>query len=55
MAELPIEIEIQRVMNLVRGFGWEKTRENIEGNIISITIVKELKDTDFTEGIGVPS
>ncbi|KKN27151.1 hypothetical protein LCGC14_0867690 [marine sediment metagenome] len=55
MAELPVEIEIQRVMNLVRGFGWEKVKEEIQGNTISITITKKLSETDFTEGTAVPS
>ncbi len=55
MAELPIEIEIQRVMNLVRGFGWEKVREEVMGKTISLTIVKEIKGDDLTEGVAVPS
>ena len=55
MPELPVEIEIQRVMNLVRGFAWEKTKEEIEGNTIRITIEKKLAEKDFTEGTAVPS
>ncbi len=55
MPELPVEIEIQRVMNLVRGFGWEKRKEEIQGNTIKITIEKKLLETDFTEGTVVPS
>ncbi len=55
MPELPVEIEIQRVMNLVRGFGWEKVKEEIQGNTIKITIEKKLLDTDFSEGVTVPS
>ena len=55
MVELPAEIEIQRVMNLVRGFGWKKSKEEIEGKTIKITITKTMVDTDFTEGSAVPS
>lgn len=55
MPELPVEIEIQRVMNLVRGFGWEKIKEEIEGNTVRLSIEKKLSEKDFTEGIGVPS
>lgn len=45
MAELPREIEIQRVMNLVQGFGWVKTKEEVVGTKAVLTIEKEL----FTE------
>ncbi|KKN32044.1 hypothetical protein LCGC14_0817680 [marine sediment metagenome] len=55
MAELPIEIEIQRVMNLVKGFGWEKTKEEIQGKIISITIEKKIMGDNLSEGVVVPS
>jgi len=36
-----VAMEVERVMNLVRGFGWEKTREEIVGDEIHITIKKK--------------
>ena len=50
MPEYPKEIEVQRVMNLVRGFGWEKIREEVQGKKLVITIEKEfLTDEELTE------
>jgi len=34
-------MEVERVMNLVRGFGWEKVKEEIIGDEIHITIKKK--------------
>lgn len=36
-------LEIERVVNLVRGFGWEKTREEIKDGKIILTIEKPLE------------
>ena len=55
MNELPVEIEIQRVMNLVRGFGWEKVKEEIMGDTIKITLEKKVTLTSLQEGQEVPS
>jgi len=41
MAEYTVELEVERVMNLVRGFGWEKTKEEIVDDEIHITIKKK--------------
>lgn len=42
MAEGPtVEMEVERVMNLVRGFGWEKAKEELVGDEIHITIKKK--------------
>lgn len=46
MAEYPREIEIERVMNLVRGFGWEKVKEELIGDEVHLTIKKRV----FKEG-----
>lgn len=34
-------MEVERVMNLVRGFGWEKVKEEIVGDEIHILIKKK--------------
>ncbi len=40
--QLPtVEIEVERVMNLVRGFGWEKVKEEIIGDEIHIELKKK--------------
>ena len=41
MAALPIDIEIDRLMNLVRGFGWEESRREITDDQVIITIKKK--------------
>ena len=35
------EIEVERVMNLVRGFGWEKVKEEIIDDEIHLEIKKK--------------
>jgi len=41
MPEYPKEIEIERVVNLVRGFGWEKIKEEVVGEELILTIKKK--------------
>jgi len=41
MPEYPKEIEIERVVNLIRGFGWEKVKEEIIGEDLVLTIKKK--------------
>ena len=55
MPELPKEIEIQRVMNLVIGFGWNKIREEIVGTKVQITIEKEMFVESEITGPGPPA
>ena len=40
--DLPtVEMEVERVMNLVRGFGWDKIKEEIVDDGIELTIKKK--------------
>jgi len=41
MAGPTIAMEVERIMNLVRGFGWEKVKEEIIGDEIHLEIVKK--------------
>jgi len=41
MAGPTIAMEVERIMNLVRGFGWEKAKEEIIGDEIHLEIVKK--------------
>jgi len=54
MAELPKEIEIMRVMNLVQGFGWSKTKEEVVGKKVVLTIEKEVFIDKDIEGDILP-
>jgi hypothetical protein len=42
MATLPAELEVDRLMNLIRGFGWEMTEKAITDEAITLKIKKEV-------------
>ncbi len=42
MANLPADIEIDRLLNLIRGFGWEMEKKEISDEEIIITIKKKI-------------
>ena len=42
MNEALIRIEIERIVNLVAGFGWAKVEEKVEAGQVSITLRKTL-------------
>ncbi|GAF78159.1 unnamed protein product, partial [marine sediment metagenome] len=49
MADYPKEIEVDRVMNVVKVFGWEKVKEETVGTDLIITIKKTIhKDEEIT-------
>ena len=48
MPEYPKELEVERVTNLVRGFGWEKVKEEIVGEDLILTIKKKFLQTSET-------
>jgi len=47
MVGLPKEIEIERMMNLVRGFGWVKVKEELIGDEVHITLGKKLIESEI--------
>lgn len=49
------EIEVERIMNLVRGFGWEKRKEELIGDELHITITKTLVTEEEKEAGPAPS
>jgi len=49
MPEINVAMEVERVMNLVRGFGWEKIKEERVNGNLDITIRKAVA----TQGAGV--
>ena len=42
MADYPKEIEIDRIMNVVKVFGWEKIKEETVGTDLIITLKKTI-------------
>ena len=40
MEKIQRTIEIERVVNLVKGFGWELVDTKVDGDVIQITIKK---------------
>ena len=40
MEQIQRTIEIERVVNLIKGFGWELVDSKVEGDSIQITIKK---------------
>lgn len=40
-----IKIEIERIVNLVAGFGWVKVEEKVEAGQVSITLKKTVPVT----------
>ena len=41
MVAYPREIEIERLLNLVRGFGWESIKEEVIGDELHVTVKKK--------------
>ncbi|MBA7496153.1 hypothetical protein ES702_06751 [subsurface metagenome] len=50
MEAYPVEVEVERIMNVVRGFGWiEVKREVIEDELI-LTVKKKVLATEEVPG-----
>lgn len=55
MIAMPKEIEIERMMNLVRGFGWEKVKEEMIGDEVRVTLGKKLIESEIITEEAPPS
>jgi hypothetical protein len=42
VATLPVDIEIDRLLNLIRGFGWEMEKKEITDEEVTLTIKKKI-------------
>lgn len=42
MEEVQTRIEVERIVNLVAGFGWSKVEEKVEAGQITITLKKTI-------------
>jgi len=54
VAEIPDDLEIERLRNLVIGFGWVVTKTELKTDRIVLTVEmeRELKETPETAGPG---
>jgi len=53
MPELDMnKLEVERIMNLTQGFGWEKVEEKLTDEHILLTIRKKRIVPDTTPGVG---
>ena len=43
MAEYPVDIEIERLMNLARGFGWQEAKREFIADEVHLTLKKVIK------------
>jgi len=48
MNEAQIRIEVERIVNLVAGFGWSKVEEKISAGEIRLTLLKVLPEEKAT-------
>uniref|UniRef100_A0A6H1ZNY6 Uncharacterized protein n=1 Tax=viral metagenome TaxID=1070528 RepID=A0A6H1ZNY6_9ZZZZ len=55
MAEYPKEIEIDRLMNVVKVFGWVKVKEEVIGQEVFVTVKKTLLSEEAVSESAVPS
>lgn len=54
MPVFPKEIEVERIMNLVRGFGWEKVKEEQIGDELHVTVSKVIVTKEEKEAGPAP-
>ncbi|MDD2777570.1 MAG: hypothetical protein PHI16_01565 [Methanocellales archaeon] len=50
MLEMPKQLEVERAVNLLRGFGWSFLKEESEADKVTITFQKELKPVSIETG-----
>lgn len=55
MADYPKELEIDRLMNVAKTFGWEKAKEEVIGQEILVTVKKKLLSEEVVSEMAVPS
>ena len=50
MADVEDRLEVDRLTNLVQGFGWRVQRQDFESDMIRVTLVKNRTASAETEG-----
>lgn len=51
----PKELEVQRLVNITSGFGWEKVKEEVIGKDVVVTFKKEVLTDEQIKSPPVPS
>jgi len=46
---MTVVMEVERLLNLTRGFGWEKQKEEIVGTELRVTVSKTVIDAETVE------
>ena len=41
---LPVKLQVERLMNLIRNFGWEKIKEEVVNDELHITLKLKIED-----------
>jgi len=54
MVAYPKGIEIERLLNLVRGFGWESIKEEVIGDELHVTIKKKFLKPEEVPAAAAP-
>lgn len=54
MPRMPRETEVERIMNLVRGFGWSMVKDELIGEELHLTVKKPYKITEEEREPGSP-
>ena len=44
-----VTMEVERLLNLTRGFGWEKQKEEIMGGELKVTLIKKVVEKETIE------
>ena len=55
MADYPKELEIDRLINIVKVFGWEKVKEVTTGEDVEVTLKKTIHAEGDVTGAPVPT
>jgi len=46
MSEAQMRIEVERIVNLVAGFGWKKVEEKTEAGRVLLTLAKSVPESE---------
>jgi len=55
MTDYPKEIEVDRLMNVVKVFGWVKVKEEVIGQEVFVTVKKTLLSEEAVSSEAIPS
>ena len=53
--EYPVEVEVERIMNVVRGFGWVEVKREVLETELHLTLKKKVLSDADRPGAEVPT